>query len=70
MDFYFWGHMKTLVYSQTINNRQELWQQQQQNAAQFIRNRPAIFFKVRQFLTKSIRKCIDVGGARFENLLK
>lgn len=69
MDFYFWGHMKTLVYSQTINNRQELWQQIQ-NAAQFIRNQPAIFFKVRQSLTKRIRKCIDVGGAHFENLLK
>lgn len=69
MDYYFWGHMKTLVYSQAINNRQELWHQIQ-NASQYIRNQPNIFFKVRHSLSKRIRKCIDVDGGHFEHLLK
>lgn len=68
LDFYFWGHMKTLVYAQEINTRQELWQQIE-NAANFIRNQPNIFLKVRRNFSNRINKCIDVNGGHFENLL-
>lgn len=68
LDFYFWGHMKSLVYAQAINSRQELWQQVQ-NAANFIRNQPNIFFKVRRSFRTRLRKCIEVNGAQFEHLL-
>jgi hypothetical protein len=42
LDFYFWGHMKSLVYANEINTRDELWRYIQ-NAANLIRGQNNIF---------------------------
>lgn len=68
LDFYFWGHMKCLVYAQEINTVQDLWQQIV-NSANFIKNQPNIFFKVRRSFNKRIQKCIEVNGGHIEHLL-
>jgi hypothetical protein len=60
--------MKSLVYSQEANCRQELWQQII-NSANFIANQPNIFFKVRRSFSKRMDKLIEVNGSHIEHLL-
>ena len=68
MDFFFWGHLKALVYKTPINNINDL-RQKIVNGFQVIRNTAGIFFRVRQHFLKSIRKCIEMNGGHFENVL-
>lgn len=68
LDFYVWGHLKSLVYSNEINSRDELWRKIQ-NAANFIRGQNNIFFDVRKSFIKRIRKGIEVGGGHIEHLI-
>ena len=68
LDFYFWGHMKTLVYSHEVYSREELWQQIV-NSANFIANQPNIFFKVRRSFIERIDKLLEVNRSHIEHLL-
>lgn len=68
LDYYVWGHMKSLVYANTINSREELWDKIQ-NAANFIRGQENVFFNVRKSFMNRIRKGIEVGGDHIEHLL-
>lgn len=68
MDFYVWGYMKSLVYSKTIDTREELWRRIQE-AADTIRTNLATFFSVRKSLSKRLKRCIEVGGGHVEHVL-
>lgn len=69
LDFYLWGHMKAIVYKTDINTREELLEKIQE-AANVIKNNQETFPKVRRYLLKSLRKCIEVNGGHFQHLLK
>lgn len=68
MDFFFWGHLKALVYATPVNDINDL-RQRIINGCEVIQNRVGIFFRVRRHFLKSIRKCIEMDGEHFENLL-
>jgi hypothetical protein len=68
LDFYLWGHLKTQVYSASIENEETLYQRSF-SACQAIRNRPGIFGRVRQSTIRRVHAGIDSGGGHFEPLL-
>lgn len=70
LDFYFWGHMKSIVYEHPVNTRAELWLKIQEAANSMRNDQESIGFKVRRSLTNRLRKCVEKNGAHFENLLK
>lgn len=67
LDFCVWGYLKTIVYNETINDRDQLWERIL-NAADQVRNEE-ILFKIRQSFMKRISKCISVNGGHIEHLL-
>ena len=67
LDFCVWGYMKSLVYEETINTREQLWQRIQ-NAAELFQNEQ-LLFKIRRSFNKRVAKCIEVNGNHFEQLL-
>lgn len=69
LDFYVWGYLKSLVYNSEIHNQNELLAKIHE-AANTLKNGNAMFFKVRQHLQKSLRKCIEVNGGHFQHLMK
>ena len=68
LDFYFWGHLKSLVYNDIIHTREELWRKIQE-IVNVIRENHRVLFNVRHNLNKRLRKCIEVNGRHFENCL-
>lgn len=69
LDFFFWGHLKELVYSTPVNTREELLLRITRYSNQ-IRNNPGMLFQVQRENIRRIRKCIDVRGAHIEHLPK
>lgn len=68
LDFYLWGHLKTLVYSEPVNNAAEL-RERINNCCNIIRNTPGIFERVRQNARRRAETCIETNGGHFEHLL-
>lgn len=68
IDFYIWGHMKSLVYSTPVET-QEMLHQRIQDAAATIRNQPGIFERVRQSFVRRVNACIASNGSHFEHLI-
>lgn len=70
MDFYFWGHLKTLVYNDApIENLQELRQKIINGCNHIRNNNNEIFPFVRQNLLKRCELCIRFDGQHFEQFL-
>lgn len=67
-DFYLWGHLKSLVYRQPVNNINEL-KAKISNEFENIRQKPEVFQKIRDSLEKRIRACIFANGGHFEHLI-
>ena len=67
LDFCVWGYIKSLVYQNAINNREELLQRIR-NAIESFQNEQ-LLFKIRRSFNKRITKCIEVNGSHFEHLL-
>lgn len=68
LDFYFWGTMKTLVYAQVSNTRDELLERIRQAAQQLREN----FHEVRSATSSIVMRaqaCIQQGGGHFENII-
>ncbi|KAJ8950562.1 hypothetical protein NQ318_015695 [Aromia moschata] len=63
-DFYLWGHMKQLVYSEPVNSIEELTARIRV-AAETIREDPTVFGRVRASLERRARDCIDNNGLQF-----
>lgn len=70
MDFYFWGHMKSLVYDKRapVTSREELIQRIE-SAAEEIRRNPEMVRSAVDSVAKRSRKCIRRNGNIFENEL-
>ena len=68
LDFYFWGHLKSLVYSTPINNVEDL-RQRIIDCCNSIKQKPGIFERVRQSMRRRLECCIQIQGGHFEQLL-
>lgn len=68
LDFFLWGHLKTLVYSIPINTEEEL---RNRIIVCFdnIRNTPGIFQRVRDSMRRRAEACILAGGGHFQQLI-
>ncbi|WP_209391484.1 hypothetical protein, partial [Chryseobacterium sp. RR2-3-20] len=63
-----WSSLRDIIYKERIESRGELLQKIQE-AANVIRNNAGLIFNIRISLIKRLEKCIEVGGAHFEQLL-
>lgn len=68
LDYYVWGHMKQLVYSTEVNSREEL-RQRVVAACENMRSHRQTIGKATRHLLERCRKCIEVRGEHFENLI-
>ena len=68
LDYYLWGHMKTLVYETNVYSRAAL-RNRIFAAAEHIRNHPDNISSATQSLFNRAEKCIAAGGGHFEQLL-
>lgn len=68
LDYYVWGNMKQSVYSTEVNTREELRQRVVAASDDMKNNRQTIGMATRHLLVRC-RKCIEVGGGHFENLI-
>lgn len=68
MDFFFWGHLKSLVYKEPVNNREELRQRIIQNC-EVIKQKEGLFARIRWNFQKRINLCIEMEGQHFEIFL-
>lgn len=65
LDFYLWGHLKTLVYSTPVDTREELLQRIRIHC-DVIRNNPGLLWRVQQSTIRRTRECIRRHGAHVE----
>ena len=68
LDFYLWGHMKTLVYETKVDSRAAL-RDRIFAAAEHIRNHPNNIASATQSLLMCAENCVAAGGGHFEQLL-
>ena len=68
LDYYLWGHMKTLVYETKVESRAAL-RDRSFAAAEHIRNHPDNIASATQSLLMRAENCIATGGGHFEQLL-
>lgn len=68
LDYYFWGHLKQLVYHVEITTRQQLLDRIE-DAANSIRNDPNIIRRVTESLVRRCEACIQAEGGHFEQFL-
>jgi len=68
LDYYIWGHMKTLVYETKVDSRAEL-RAQIFSVAEQIRNHLDRIVSAIQSLLIRAEKCLANGGGHFEQLL-
>ncbi|XP_023313209.1 uncharacterized protein LOC111693200 [Anoplophora glabripennis] len=68
LDFFFWGHLKTLVYATPVENVDQL-RERIVASCDIIRNTPEIFLRVRQSMRRRIAACIEANGGHFQHLI-
>jgi hypothetical protein len=68
LDFYLWGHVKSLVYETPIESEQDLIGRIVEAFAR-ISETPGVFDRVRQSLHRRLNACIGTDGRHFEQLL-
>lgn len=68
LDFFLWGHVKTLVYKTPIHTVEEL-RERIVTAFETIRNTPGIFERVRASMRRRIESCIISEGGHFQQFL-
>ena len=66
--FYLWGHLKSIVYGESVPDVQIL-QQRVHVTCDAIRTQPGTFERVRQFMMRRVHACIASRGGDFEHLL-
>jgi hypothetical protein len=69
LDFYLWGHLKTLVYAAPVDNEEAL-RHSIVDACHTIRNYPGIFELMRRSMMRRAEVCIESYGGHFEHLLQ
>lgn len=68
LDYFLWGHLKSLVYKTPVQNEQDLRNRIFESCA-IINQTPGIFERVRQSMLRRINACAEVGGGHFQQLL-
>lgn len=68
LDFYFWGHMKSLVYSTPVESDEDLVARVVA-AAHEIKDKPELLEKVAINNLKRCRMCLQQNGGHFEHLM-
>jgi len=68
LDYYLWGHLKSIVYARAVDSREELLQRIH-DACEAIRNRPEVLERACRSLEQRVHACIQVDGSHFEQLL-
>lgn len=68
LDYFLWGHLKTLVYSTPIHTEEQL-RNRIIVSCETIRNSPGIFQRVRESMRKRAEACIFAGGSHFDHLI-
>lgn len=68
LDFYVWGCLKNKVYATPIRTRNHLLDRIQQACLEMRENRHQVSGAINS-LIRRCRRCIDVGGSHFEQLL-
>lgn len=68
LDFYLWGHMKSLVYETPVESEEDLVARILA-AAQEIETTPGTFDRMYTNMLRRINACIATGGRNFEHLL-
>ena len=68
LDFFLWGHLKSLVYETPVMSREDLVARIVAAAGE-IRETPDIFANVRRSMIRRYETCIRVGGRSFEQFL-
>jgi hypothetical protein len=66
LDFYLWGHLKTLVYAAPVDNEEAL--HLIVDVCQSIRIYPGIFVQMRRSMMKRVEACIESHTGHFEHL--
>jgi len=67
--FFLWGWMKSEVYKEKANTRDELVARIMNSAALIKQERQADLRRATRTVTKTVEKCIEVDGGIFEHLL-
>jgi hypothetical protein len=60
IDFYLWGHLKTVVYATPVNAAEDLWERVQ-NACQVIHDN-LVFERIRQSCIRRAQAFVQNGG--------
>jgi len=68
LDFYLWGHLKTIVYDTPVATV-EVLRNRIIAACEKIRNTPGIFERLRQSMRRRCEACIDAEGNHFQQFL-
>lgn len=68
LDFYLWGHLKTLVYATEVQSREDLWRRVCDACEQIKRN-PRILERVRESMLRRVQACLEAHGGHFEHFL-
>lgn len=68
IDFYLWGHVKSIVYETPVATEDELLGRIQA-ACQQVRDTPQVFERVRHSLIRRYRLCVECDGKHVEHLL-
>ncbi|KAJ4444666.1 hypothetical protein ANN_06463 [Periplaneta americana] len=68
LDFYLWGHLKSLVYSSPVTDLESL-RNRIVACSEDIRNTPGVWDRVRRSMRDRCEVCIQTGGEHFEHLL-
>ncbi|KYQ49167.1 hypothetical protein ALC60_11781, partial [Trachymyrmex zeteki] len=62
LDYYLWGHLKSMVYVTSVDTIDELTQRIE-NCCQQIRNKSKIFERVRSLMRRRAKLCVEMEGA-------
>jgi len=68
-NFCLWGWMKSEVYKEKVNTREELVARIMNSAALMKQERQDDLRRVTRIIAKRVEKCIEVDGGIFEHLL-
>lgn len=68
LDFFLWGHCKSLVYARRVDTVDEL-EDRIVDAFQTIRETPGIFQRVNESMYRRLDACLLANGGHFEQLL-
>jgi hypothetical protein len=67
LDFYLWGHLKTLMNAAPVDNKDEF--HLSMDACQTIRIYPGIFQRMQRSIMRRVERCTEFHAGRFEHLL-